>query len=300
METKRHNNILAFMLVTVAVTATLFLIGNTKLNELDKTQKEHIEKIQATLDRTTILAKAVSIYDITDNKKIYSKNDETALPIASLAKIMTVVQGLQGHNLDDIIYVSPEAVKQAGDFGIFAYEKWKIGDLAKFTLIVSANDGAFALSEQGPSFLENINDKVRRLGAVNTFFTNPTGLDLYESKRDKPTGVGVVATAEDVNTMAIYAMKAYPEVFSATTMPEINLKSESGFLHNFKNTDVLIGKIPNLLFSKTGYTELAGGNLAIIFKDKNDHQIAVTLLGSTYDGRFTDMEKIVEILYNSQ
>ena len=82
-------------------------------------------------------------------------------------------------------------------------------------------------------------------------------------------------------------------------MPEINLKSESGFEHNFKNTNILIGKIPNLLFSKTGFTEIAGGNLVVIFKDKGGREIAVTLLGSTFDGRFADMEKIVNILYNS-
>jgi D-alanyl-D-alanine carboxypeptidase len=98
--------------------------------------------------------------------------------------------------------------------------------------------------------------------------------------------------------MAMYILKAYPEISRVTTMLEINLKSESGFMHNFKNTDILVEKIPNLLFSKTGFTDVAGGSLAIIFKNKNGHDIAVTILGSTFDGRFIDMENIVNVLYS--
>lgn len=296
---KTYNNALAFSLLSVAIAGTFFFVGNNKLNEEYEQQEEKYQKIQATLNSTEFVAKAISVYDITDSRKIYSKNDEAVLPIASIAKIMTVIEGLKGRTPEDIIYVSRDAVKQAGDFGMLANEKWKIGELAKATLVVSANDGAYALSELGDNFLNNINSKVRRLGAANTIFANSTGLDIYNASQEEIIGVGVVATAEDVNAMAAYGLKAYPEIFSATTFPEINIKSESGFAHNYKNTNTLIGKIPNLLFSKTGFTETAGGSLVIIFKDKKGHDIAVTVLGSTYDGRFEDMEKIVSVLYNA-
>lgn len=287
------------MLLVVVAVATLFFAENNKMNEEAKAKEESREQMRLALENTPVLAKAVSVYDISESRKIYGKNDDAVLPIASLAKIMTVVEGLRSRDMNEMVYISPEAVKQAGDFGIFAYEKWKLGDLAKFTLVVSANDGAFALSERGKDFLVNINSKVRRLGAANTIFANPTGLDIYTEDKKEIIGAGVFATAEDVNAMAVYGLKAYPEVFSATTLPELNLKSESGFDHNFKNTNILVGKIPNLLFSKTGFTDTAGGSLAIIFKDKNDHEIAVTVLGSTFTGRFEDMEKIVGALYNN-
>lgn len=292
MEEKIYNNLLAFILIIFALEAIFFFVGDSKFKENEKLDGERLQIIENTLNNTPILAKAVSIFNITKNEKIYLKNDETPLPMASLAKIMTVVMGLNGHNMDDIISVSPEAVKQAGDFGILAYEKWKIGDLAKFTLIVSANDGAYALSEQDPNFLENLNNKAKKIGAKNTLFINPTGLDIDTLQ------AGAFSSAEDVNAMAIYAIRAWPEIFRVTIMPEINLKSESGFEHNFKNTDTLVEKIPNLLFSKTGFTDLAGGNLTIIFKDKRGDEVAITLLGSTFDGRFSDMEKIVNVLYN--
>ncbi|MEK7104417.1 MAG: hypothetical protein AAB868_00065, partial [Patescibacteria group bacterium] len=54
--------------------------------------------------------------------------------------------------------------------------------------------------------------------------------------------------------------------------------------------------IPNILFSKTGLTPLAGGNLTVIYKNKYGHNIAITILGSTSEGRFSDIERIVNML----
>ncbi len=290
---KTHNNLLIFILAVFALEAILFFVGNFRENEMARLEAERDEKIRTTLEAAPIVAKAVSVYNISKNKKIYGKNDEVALPIASLAKIMSVVVALNSYKPDDILSISPEAVNQAGDYGLLVNEKWKVLDLAKFTLVSSANDGVYALWENNPyNFLKKVNDKARRIGMEQALFLNFTGLDIDLNK------VGAFASASDVNTMAMYGWKAYPEVFSVTTLPEINLKSESGFPHNFKNTNITVQKIPNLVFSKTGYTDLAGGGLAIILKDRRGDYIAATVLGSTFEGRFSDMEKIVNILYS--
>ena len=281
------NRQLVIVLAIFALEAIFFSAGNFKLNERDRLEEERIEKIQ------------VSIYNISQNKKIYGKNDDIALPIASLAKIMTVVIALNSYEPDGVISISQNAVNQAGNYGIFVNEKWKVYDIAKFTLISSANDGAYALWENNPNnFLDKMNNKARKIGMEQSFFLNFTGLDIVD-KAGLPAQAGAFASATDVNTMAMFGLLSYPEIFSVTTLPEINLKSESGFVHNFKSTNIIVDRIPNLLFSKTGYTEVAGGNLVIIFKDKRREEIAVTILDSTFDGRFSDMEKIMEILYNS-
>jgi D-alanyl-D-alanine carboxypeptidase len=80
-----------------------------------------------------------------------------------------------------------------------------------------------------------------------------------------------------------------------TTLPEITFKSETKYIHKIKNTNIIIEKIPNLFFSKTGFTTLAGGNLTVVFENKAGHILAITLLGSTKEGRFSDMGKLVEI-----
>jgi D-alanyl-D-alanine carboxypeptidase len=48
-----------------------------------------------------------------------------------------------------------------------------------------------------------------------------------------------------------------------------------------------------LLGSKTGLTDLAGGNLAVVFDAGFDHPVGVVVLGSSEKGRFEDVEKLV-------
>ena len=296
----KENNILYFILFVFILLLIFVISGNNKLDIQFIKQENKIKEIQNVLEDTPIEAKAVSIYDETFNIKIYGKYDEEKLPIASLAKIITVAVVLNNSKLDDVISISRDAIKQEGDYGLFVNEKIKIGDLAKFILIGSSNDGVYALAESqninntknSDLFLEKINEKARKIGMEDSLFFNFTGLDVDE------VFAGAYASAQDVNIMALYALKAYPRIFSASIMPEIDIISESGFQHNIKNTNIILDKIPNILFSKTGYTPLAGGNLVIIYKNKYDHDIAITVLGSTIDGRFTDMEKIVDTLYN--
>ena len=51
--------------------------------------------------------------------------------------------------------------------------------------------------------------------------------------------------------------------------------------------------VPGLLASKTGYTDLANGNLVIAFNVGPMHPVIVAVLGSSQEGRFTDVEKLV-------
>lgn len=289
-QTHKTNYLYIFIIGVFVLEAVFFSIGNLKLNEEIRREEREFKKIENVLADVPVLAKAVSVYDITEDKKIYGKDDTLIIPIASLTKTMTMLVALSGRDEDEIVYISKNAVDQAGDFGIFANEKWRVGDIAKFTLIASANDGAYALSEKKDGFLEEMNLKAQRLGMKSTLFLNPTGLDLDTAK------ASAFATAEDMNILAAYALKAQPDIVKVTTLSEINMTSLSGFEHNFKNTNTITTKIPNLLFSKTGFTNIAGGNLSIIFENKNGHQITVTVLGSTMEGRFIDMENIVNAL----
>ena len=289
-QTSDNNYFLYFILFILAVEAILFSIGNNESNVAFIKIESKLVKIQNVLANAPIEAKAFSIYDQTLNIKIYGKNDDTEMPIASLAKILTVVTALSGKHQDDIVSISLNALKQETNYEFFVDEKFKIKDLAEFTLVGSANDGAYALAENTDNFLEKVNEKARKIGMENTLFFNSTGLDVDD------VFAGVYASAQDVNVMAMYALKAYPEVFSVTVLPKIKIKSESSFDYSIKNTNDILGKIPGILFSKTGFTPLAGGNLTIIYKNKYKHNIAITVLGSTVEGRFSDMVKIIDTL----
>ena len=47
--------------------------------------------------------------------------------------------------------------------------------------------------------------------------------------------------------------------------------------------------------SKTGFTNLAGGNLAIIFDAGFMHPMTIVVLGSSAEGRFSDVVKLAKI-----
>ncbi len=289
---KNKNKFLFLVLIILIIVTILFSAANHKRNViLQEAENKKIE-LQNIITSVPVEAKAVSIYDLTDNRKIYGKNDTLAMPLASLTKTMTIIVVLNNHNSDDIVSLSSEAIKQNGDAGFKSDEKWKVGDLAKATLVGSLNDGAYSLAENVPNFLYKMREEASLIGMKNAIFMNPAGLDLDVGNNK----AGAYATAEGANQMAIFAFKTYPEIFGATILPELNLKSESGFTHDIKNTNIIIGQIPNLLFSKTGFTDLAGGNLTIVFKNKNDHKIAITVLGSTLAGRFSDMQKLINVL----
>ena len=59
------------------------------------------------------------------------------------------------------------------------------------------------------------------------------------------------------------------------------------------NTNEALGELPGLIMGKTGITDLAGGNLGIVFEVSPNHPVVAVVLGSTRDGRFEDMKKLV-------
>jgi len=70
--------------------------------------------------------------------------------------------------------------------------------------------------------------------------------------------------------------------------------SESGYTHDAVNTSSVIGSLGGGIASKTGYTDLAGGNLAIVFEPIPGRSVAAVVLGSTREGRDSDMEALTE------
>lgn len=292
---KKQNNYLLFLiLIIIAAEAILFSFANYRSNQIYKKEEAAKQLIINKFSNIPLQARAFSVYDITENKEIYGKNQYKRFPIASVVKTLTVLVVLDNKKLDDQIEITKEDLAKEGDNGLLLNEKWKVSDLIKFTLIQSSNDGANALARGDEKFLEKMNNKAETIGMTNFAFRNETGLDINEASS------GAYASAKDVNQMNAYALKNFPEIFSNTAYSELKIKSNTGITHNVQNTNILADKIPNLLFSKTGYTKLAGGNLSIILENKEGHEIAVTVLGSTMDGRFSDMESLVKIAYNLQ
>lgn len=246
--------------------------------------------------KMTVEAKSAIVWDARDNRVLYAKNERAQLPLASLVKIMSVYVALEAGNT--VATVSREAISEEGDSGLLVGEKWRVPDLAKLTLVSSANDGAESLAAawvgfekdraggSESSFVQAMNDRAKALNLPQTYFLNETGLDVSAK------AAGGYGSAEDMARLFYQALSAYPAIFEVTGRPELKIESMNGKVHSVLNTNGDVRKIPGLITSKTGFTALAGGNLAVVFDAGLNHPVVAVVLGSSFQGRFSDVEKL--------
>lgn len=254
-------------------------------------------------------AQAVIVYDIARDTVLFSSNEDTEHPLASLTKLMTGLVASEALKDKDRVVVRESAIETEGDSGLFANESWSWRDLLSFTLMTSSNDGADALAtvagatwiqapkedvhdyEKVDAFVAQMNERARDLGLTHTSFSNATGLDVG------PNREGARGTARDVSRLIAYIWEHEPAVLDYTTEATAEFRSLDGYRHSATNTNEYVTQIPGILGSKTGYTDLAGGNLAIVYDSGLDHPIAVVVLGSSRDGRFSDVQTLVDATY---
>jgi D-alanyl-D-alanine carboxypeptidase len=133
-----------------------------------------------------------------------------------------------------------------------------------------------------------MNNKARAIGLTQTKFLNESGLDLesYQS--------GASGSARDMARLFEYVYRRHPTLLSATAKGDLTITSDSNITHHVMNTDAMVNDIPGIIASKTGFTDLAGGNLVVILDIGIDHPVAISVLGSTKESRFSDMQKLID------
>ncbi|MEK7558529.1 MAG: serine hydrolase [Patescibacteria group bacterium] len=290
----RYKNTLISVIVLLII-VTLIESASDRQAPIKKAQKEKEEIFFAL---SPLEAKAIYVYDLGRDKVLYEKNADLALPLASLAKLMTAFVALKEAPKGTLITIDGESLAKEGDTGLILGEKWTLKKLVEFTLTTSSNDGAAAIAlafnskrentnAKSKTFVERMNEEALKLGLSHTRFLNETGLDEAQSK------VGAYGSARDISALLGEFLKQYPEILEATTYAIQSIYSENK-IHNIENTNKETSKIPGLMASKTGFTDIAGGNLIIAFDAGLGQPIIITVLGSTQEGRFSDMETLAE------
>lgn len=310
--TNKQKNIIAgisFILFSaVLATEGYFAYGNLFLNEIIANTKQvltHMTEEPNTFSAPEITAGHAIVYDIKNSKILYEKNAYTVHPIASITKVVSALVSYELLNPDQQIMIDQNALAQDSDNGLLLNETWSFKNLLDFSLLVSSNDGAYAIANIAGALVDNgvdteqreishvdsfvgmMNKKMVEIGLRNTYFNNPSGLDedLYES--------GGYSTAYELAKLFEYITQNNYQILEATTYKTVSLASENNIIHNATNTNIIQSDIPSLIASKTGYTDLAGGNLAIVFDVGVNHPVAIIVLDSTYDERFIDISSLV-------
>ena len=291
--------LLLFNLLMVSSIVFVILVIYSKDNPQKKIEVSHAEVSEPIFKDVQITAKSAYVYDVAQAKVIYKKNEFAQLPLASITKLMMALTAIDLFPKNSEITIMREFLSEEGDSGLLANESWDMKNLLDFSLVVSSNDGARSIASVigatklnttdydlgRKEFVKMMNMKAQDLGLRQTYFINENGLDVGSTS-------GGYGSAIDVANLLTYILSNRPEILEATKYERIDIDSNSK-IHSAKNTNKEVNGVPGLIASKTGYTEMAGGNLAIAFDASMQRPIIIVVLGSTQQGRFTDVETLV-------
>ena len=212
--------------------------------------------------------------------------------MASLTKIMTSIIVLENYKREEKFKVRKENLVGENTMGLSSGEVLTVEELLYGLILPSGNDAAEVLSSNymggRKNFIKAMNNKARSIGALDTSFTNPTGL---EGDGDQ------YSTVFDLLVITKYAMQ-FPLFRKAASTFEYNIEysqdHKSFYLQNETN---LLTSYPGVLGVKTGYTPEAGFCL-VTYLDYEGHEIIGIILGS--EKRREEMKQLLDYSLNLQ
>ena len=252
-------------------------------------------------------ASAAIVVDLQNGFTLYEKNADAQLPLASITKVALVLAVAEVLSSDAILTIPYDTAPVGSSQRLGKGERWSVRDIINFTLVASSNKGAEILADaadakmraryprapEGTAVLWRMNELAKELGLTHTYFLNVNGLDASE------TQAGSESSARDIAKLMAHAYTTYPNLFSGTAVNGLLLSAQSGDTTSAINTNEALSSIPGLIMGKTGFTDLAGGNLAVVFDVGLAHPVVAVVLGSSYDGRFTDIQHLVDAAHRS-
>ena len=243
-------------------------------------------------------AKSAILVDNLSGKVLYEKNADEKLAPASMTKLasmLIVMEAIDNGSLkfEDKVTISEEAANMGGSqVFLQAGEVYTVYDLLKSVAIASGNDAVVALAEKvGGSvggFVDMINKRLKELGATNTNFVNPHGLDAE----------GHYSTARDMSTIARELLK-HEKILEFTSIYEEYLEKNDGSRIWLVNTNRLVRFYDGVDGLKTGFTKTAGYCLTATAKKDNFRLISVVMGEDTTENRSSDTVKLLNYGFNT-
>lgn len=214
-------------------------------------------------------------------------HSEQALPAASLTKLMTcllTLEAIERGELDwrEQLTLPKDYVNPGGSsMELKAGESLTVRQLLEGLMIVSANDAAGLLAVRvagsEDAFVKAMNLRARQLGMDQAVFLNPTGL---------PTAAGQNAMSPgEVGRLSGYLIERFGDALlditakSRLTDPVRN--------KNFRGTNTLILRKPEVDGLKTGHTDAAGYCLSATmpFHGRHDSRLIAVVMGTANEDR---------------
>lgn len=264
-----------------------YLYSASKESEVVELVPETVSLVTVDLQKVQTTAHSAFVVSLNNESILYQKQPDKLLPLASITKLVTAKVAKE-QSTNDIVSVSKMPIPTYGDAKLVEGTQWEREDLTAYTLITSSNDGAYSLSANAKSstFVDNMNRLVASIGLSSTRFYNETGLDNDEA------GIpGSKGTAKDVSKLLSYLVENDLPLYEKTKYETTFINGPTGSTLA-ENTNDAADQITGLLLSKTGYTDIAGGNLAIVADMGLNEPTAFVVLHSSKEARFDDILKL--------
>lgn len=257
-----------------------------------------IPKVYAEETTFDIKSESGIIMEESTGKILFEKNPDEQKAPASMTKIMTMLLIMEAIDngsitMDDEVNISKNASDMGGSQAYLeANTTSKVSTLLTAIAVGSANDASVAMSEKiggtEENFVSVMNKRAKELGANNTTFKNPHGLDEE----------GHLTTARDMAIIARELITKHKDILKLTSTYETTITHANGKSLWLVNTNKLIKFYNGLDGLKTGYTENAGYCLTGTIEKNNMRLITVTMHAQSKEDRNTDTINMMEYSYS--
>lgn len=223
--------------------------------------------------KLNINAIAAIAMDSESKSILFQKNSDMIIPMASTTKIMTALVALRYGNLDRKVEISKKAAAIRGSkVGYKAGEIISMKELLYGLMFRSGNDAAIAIAEalgkDIDGFSKLMNECALEIGAVNSHFESPHGLDSENH----------YCTAYD---LALITAKAKEnKLFNEIVSHKDITMSQSGFTRDYHNINKILDQIDGANGVKTGSTGKAGKCL-VSSVNVDGHDVIYVVLNCT-------------------
>ena len=217
-------------------------------------------------------ARAALLMDAKTGRVLWEKNGSEPMAMASTTKIMTAVLALESGRANETVTVSQAATAAPKvKMNLSPSEEIRLGDLMLALMLESSNDAAVAIAEHlagtTEAFCIQMTEKAREIGAQNTVFQTPNGLDAGDHH----------STAYDLALITRYALSV-PGFIELTNTPAAHFASNKRS-YSMNNKNRLLSEYPGANGVKTGFTNKAGHCFVGAAK-QNDMQLISVVLAS--------------------
>lgn len=292
-----------FIKKTISIALLLTTLTASVFNTFTAAYAESTSASESSLDAEWPEAPEVSagnaiLIDADTGAILYEKNAYEKCYPASTTKILTGLLTVENCNMDETVTFSKEAANSVtwedANLATKAGEEYSVEEALYALLLYSANEVAYGLAEHvGGSlstFVDMMNARAKELGAVDTHFSNASGLyspDHYTTAYD----MAMIARGCYNNSTFVNIDSTY----ETYTIGPTNMTSQSRFIRHrhlmLKNRDLYYEYCKG---GKTGFTDQSGYTL-VTFAEKDDMRlICVCFNCSDSTVRFTDTRTLFD------